>query len=228
MDVEHCGTAAGDHQHSLPTHIDSYKPVLLLCGLSVALAGTLFAIGCQTAPVTERRQLLVMSEEKENAMGLTAYQQVLDEEPVTSNTAATEMVREIGRRIAAVANRPDFEWDFNVIEAKTQNAFCLPGGKVAVYTGILPVCQNEAGLAAAGFRTFAPPDGAFYVYADVSDLTDDSLALSREILDKAGVAVTPGLDFDPDRGHATIRFSFAGSTEDMVEACKRMKAWIKR
>ena len=76
-----------------------------------------------------------------------AYQQVLEEEPLTKNESAAEMVKRVGRRIAAVAERPDFQWDFNLIEAQTQNAFCLPGGKVAVYTGILPVCQSEAGLA---------------------------------------------------------------------------------
>ena len=120
---------------------------LLVCCLTTVVGGTLLAIGCQTAPVTKRRQLLVMSEDKENAMGLTAYEQVIKEEPLTKNESAVELVRRVGKRIAAVADRPDFDWDFNVIEAKTQNAFCLPGGKVAVYTGILPVCQNEAGLA---------------------------------------------------------------------------------
>lgn len=122
------------------------RAVLLLC-LGGFVGGVVFTIGCSTTPVTGRRQLLVMSEEKENAMGLTAYAEVLKEEPVTKNAAATEMVQRVGKRIAAVADRPDFQWDFNVIEATTQNAFCLPGGKVAVYTGILPVCQSEAGLA---------------------------------------------------------------------------------
>lgn len=123
------------------------RNTVLLCTLSVALTATLVAIGCQSAPHTERRQLLMVSAEKENAMGLTAYQDVLKTEPVTQNSSAVDLVRRVGDRIAAVANRPDFEWEFNVIESKTQNAFCLPGGKVAVYTGILPVCQNEAGLA---------------------------------------------------------------------------------
>jgi metalloendopeptidase OMA1, mitochondrial len=122
------------------------RAVLLLC-LGGFVGGVVFTIGCSTTPVTGRRQLLVMSEEKENAMGLTAYAEVLKDEPVTKNAAATEMVQRVGKRIAAVADRPDFQWDFNVIEATTQNAFCLPGGKVAVYTGILPVCQSEAGLA---------------------------------------------------------------------------------
>ena len=83
-------------------------------------------------------------------------------------------------------------------------------------------------LPGAGFSDLAPADGAFYVYANIADITNDSVDFCRRMLAETGVACTPGLDFDPDRGHATIRFSFAGSTEDMVEACQRMKAWIKR
>ena len=78
------------------------------------------------------------------------------------------------------------------------------------------------GLPQAGFDRIAPPDGAFYVYADVSELTEDSLAFSREILDGAGVAVTPGLDFDPERGHKTLRFSYARSTADIREGLARL------
>jgi aspartate/methionine/tyrosine aminotransferase len=82
------------------------------------------------------------------------------------------------------------------------------------------------GLPKAGFSRFAPPDGAFYVYADVSDLTGDSRAFAAEILEKAGVAVTPGLDFDPVRGHTTLRFSYAGSTEDMQEGLERLATFM--
>ncbi len=82
------------------------------------------------------------------------------------------------------------------------------------------------GLSAAGFRNFAPPDGAFYVYADVSDITSDSRALAAEILEKAGVAVTPGLDFDPQRGHTTLRFSYARSTADIAEGLARLAAFM--
>ncbi|RVT85174.1 aminotransferase class I/II-fold pyridoxal phosphate-dependent enzyme [Rhodobacteraceae bacterium CCMM004] len=81
------------------------------------------------------------------------------------------------------------------------------------------------GLPGAGFPTFAPPDGAFYVYADVSHLTDDSLDLSRRILDGAGVAATPGLDFDPGRGHRTLRFSYARSRADIAEGLRRLGAF---
>ena len=82
------------------------------------------------------------------------------------------------------------------------------------------------GLPGAGFDRIAPPDGAFYVYADVSGLTDNSRAFAREILTEAGVAVTPGLDFDPVRGAGTLRFSYAGSTEDMEEGLRRLKDFM--
>jgi aspartate/methionine/tyrosine aminotransferase len=82
------------------------------------------------------------------------------------------------------------------------------------------------GLPRAGFDRIAPPDGAFYVYADVSDLTGDSLAFCREILHGAGVAVTPGLDFDPVRGRQTIRFSYARATEDIREGLARLQAFM--
>ncbi len=77
-----------------------------------------------------------------------------------------------------------------------------------------------------GFDQIAPPDGAFYVYADVSRWTDDSSAFCAQILKEAGVSVTPGLDFDPVRGHQTIRFSYARSTEDIREGLKRLAAFM--
>ena len=81
------------------------------------------------------------------------------------------------------------------------------------------------GLPKAGFGRIAPPDGAFYIYADVSEITDDSHELCDRILREAGVSVTPGLDFDPVRGRGTLRFSYAGSTADMAEGLRRLEAW---
>ena len=86
------------------------------------------------------------------------------------------------------------------------------------------------GLPTAGIDRLAPVDGAFYVYADVSTLTDDSKAddskaLCTRWLDELGVAVTPGIDFDPARGHEYVRFSFAGATAEMEEAVCRLRAW---
>ncbi len=83
------------------------------------------------------------------------------------------------------------------------------------------------GLPKAGFTKFAPPDGAFYVYADVSDFTENSLEFAAEILEHAGVAVTPGLDFDPVRGAQTLRFSYARGTADIAEGLERLTAFMK-
>jgi aspartate/methionine/tyrosine aminotransferase len=77
----------------------------------------------------------------------------------------------------------------------------------------------------AGFRDFAPADGAFYLYCDVSGITDDAAALARTLLEEADVAVTPGTDFDAEGGHRFLRFSYAGTTADMAEAARRLKAW---
>lgn len=82
-----------------------------------------------------------------------------------------------------------------------------------------------ARLPQAGFERFASPDGAFYLYADVAHLTNDSEAFCRRMLAEAGVAATPGTDFDPGRGRAYVRFSFAGTGADMEEAARRLVAW---
>ena len=97
---------------------------------------------------------------------------------------------------------------------------------VARYARNREVLLND--LPRVGFTDLAPADGAFYIYANVEGITNDSVDFCRRMLAETGVACTPGLDFDPDRGHATIRFSFAGPTEDIGEACRRMKAWMKR
>ncbi|MDJ0640631.1 MAG: aminotransferase class I/II-fold pyridoxal phosphate-dependent enzyme [Paracoccaceae bacterium] len=83
------------------------------------------------------------------------------------------------------------------------------------------------GLPEAGITRFAPPDGAFYVYADVSEFTRDSREFCAELLAEAGVAVTPGLDFDKARGGGTVRFSYARSTEDIEEGLLRLKKFMK-
>ncbi len=78
------------------------------------------------------------------------------------------------------------------------------------------------GLVAAGFTNFAPPDGAFYVYVDVSSVTDDSLAFSQTLLRKHGIAASPGVDFDRVDGQRMMRFSYAGPEADVVEAVRRL------
>jgi aspartate/methionine/tyrosine aminotransferase len=84
-----------------------------------------------------------------------------------------------------------------------------------------------AALAEAGLDRLAPAEGAFYLYVDVSRLTGDSGEFSRRMLSETGVAVTPGLDFDPVRGGGWIRLSFAGASEEIAEAARRLKTWLK-
>ncbi|ACI51175.1 aminotransferase class I and II [Gluconacetobacter diazotrophicus PA1 5] len=83
-------------------------------------------------------------------------------------------------------------------------------------------------LPALGLSRIAPPDGAFYIYADIGHLTDDSLAFCARLLAETGVATAPGLDFDPMEGHRFMRFSFAVSTDRLEEALRRMTPWFAR
>jgi predicted Zn-dependent protease len=120
-----------------------FKHTVLTCAL---LSGLTFT-SCSTTPVSGKKSFLLTSSAEENAQGDEAYQEILKKEKVITGTAQSKMVEEIGNRIAAVANQPDFKWEFKTIESKEPNAFCLPGGKVAVYTGIFQYAKNEAGLA---------------------------------------------------------------------------------
>lgn len=98
-------------------------------------------------------------------------------------------------------------------------------GHVARYARNRALLLDE--LPKAGLTRFAPAEGAFYLYADVSHLTDDSEGWCRRLLADTGVAITPGIDFDPARGRGFVRFSFSGSTETVAEAARRLRAWVK-
>lgn len=129
-----------------------------------------------------------------------------------------------------------------VVERLAQNMFICPphASQVAALHALDCIDELEAnravyaenrrlmleGLRQAGFDRIAPPDGAFYIYADVSGLTENSLEFAAEILEHAGVAVTPGLDFDPRRGAQTLRFSYARATADIVEGLARLQAFM--
>lgn len=120
----------------------------VLAGAMVALAAFLFS-GCSTVPVTGRTQLSLVSPGQEMELGLASFEEIKKEEKVSRDPALNALVQQVGKRIAAVASAdmPDAQWEFVVFESKDANAFCLPGGKVGIYTGILPVTQDEAGLA---------------------------------------------------------------------------------
>ena len=117
--------------------------VLALLVLPLAVAAA-----CETVPVTGRSQLNLMSDAEESKLGGEAFTQILSKAKVSAEPAPNEMVRRVGSRIAAVAD-PKKQWEYKVIDDPNQaNAFALPGGKIAVYTGILPITRDEAGLAA--------------------------------------------------------------------------------
>ncbi len=134
------------------------------------------------------------------------------------------------------------EAHIRTVERLAQNMFICPphASQVAALGALEAVQELEAnravyvenrrlmleGLPKAGFTRIAPPDGAFYIYADVSEFTEDSLSFAAEILEKAGVAVTPGLDFDPARGARTLRFSYARSTADIAEGLRRLQDFM--
>jgi metalloendopeptidase OMA1, mitochondrial len=91
---------------------------------------------------------MLVSDAQEKELGVSAYQEVLGQSHVSTDPREVEPVRRVGKAIAQAANQPDFQWEFNtIVDDKTMNAWCLPGGKIAFYTGIFPVLEDEAGMA---------------------------------------------------------------------------------
>jgi predicted Zn-dependent protease len=113
--------------------------ILLLFGLVSA---------CETVPITGRSQLNLLSEPDEIKMGIQAYQEVTSKAKVSSSSVQNAQVNRVAQRIIGAVEKPDLPWEVKVIEENQANAFALPGGKIAVYTGILPIARDDAGLAA--------------------------------------------------------------------------------
>lgn len=130
--------------HRTPRRLRSAAAALLLAlGLGPML------VSCETVPISGRSQLILLSPGEEVKLGLQAYQEILKKEKISTDPEKTALLARVGARIAAATGRTDFQWEFRLIENdRMVNAFCLPGGKVAVYTGILPITRDEAGLAA--------------------------------------------------------------------------------
>ncbi len=123
-------------------------PQFILCAAVVAAA--FFTSGCGTVPVTGRSQFTALvSPDQEMTLGLSSFGEMKKGTPISHDAAANALVQKVGKRIAAIAgpDMPKAQWEFVVFESKEANAFCLPGGKVGVYTGILPITKDEAGLA---------------------------------------------------------------------------------
>jgi predicted Zn-dependent protease len=123
-----------------------------------AVASTMLLGSCSTVPVTGRRQLSLVSDEEVLNMSYQQYTQFLSEHTLSKNQEQTERIRRVGRRIQAAVEKymadtnnsqhiAGYQWEFNLIESEEINAWCMPGGKVVFYTGILPVCKDDTGIA---------------------------------------------------------------------------------
>lgn len=118
---------------------------------TVFLAGMMAVFGfcsCRTVPFSGRSQLIFTSEEEENNMGVQAWREIRSGNRLSDNSEYIAAVKRVGKNIAAVVNKPDYDWEFAVFENPQPNAFCLPGGKIGVYTGIFDYASNDAELAA--------------------------------------------------------------------------------
>lgn len=123
-----------------------FRPLLAAAVIVTAI----FSTGCGTVPITGRSQFTALvSPEQEMTLGLSSFGEMKKGTPISHDASANALVQRVGKRIAAIAgpDMPNAQWEFVVFESKEANAFCLPGGKVGVYTGILPITKDEAGLA---------------------------------------------------------------------------------
>lgn len=102
---------------------------------------------CATTPVSNRSALILIPESQEVSLGKQSYNQILEKENESEDEQLNQIVQRVGQRIIAVSDMPKLEWEIKLIESDQKNAFALPGGKIAIYTGILSVAKNEAGLA---------------------------------------------------------------------------------
>ena len=119
----------------------------------------LFFIHCSTVPITGRKQFNIVKDENVLPASFAQYRGFLEKNTLSNNQSATIMIKDIGSNISAAVDRfmrnnnmlkeaDSYQWEFNLVEDKTINAWCLPGGKVVFYSGILPICKNEDGVAA--------------------------------------------------------------------------------
>ena len=111
------------------------------------IGAALLAVGCQAVEYTGRSQMNLVSEGDEKKLGVDAYQDILKKTPLSKNQAWQAQLKRVGQRISTAAAKPDYQWEFNVLQGKEVNAFCLPGGKVAFWEGIIPITQDDNGIA---------------------------------------------------------------------------------
>lgn len=132
-----------------------YKPALLI---AFAMLAAILMQSCGSVPLTGRKQLLLVSDQEVLSLSESQYKEFIGSAAVEKNTANAQMVERVGKRIATAVEAylknnglesevQNLSWEFNLVKSNDVNAFCMPGGKIVVYTGILPITQNETGLA---------------------------------------------------------------------------------
>jgi predicted Zn-dependent protease len=109
--------------------------------------GLFLIVACQTVQQTGRSQFIVVSESQELKLGDDAYKETLSKERLSTRKDWQAQLRRVGQRIAAAAEKPNYKWEFSVLQGKEVNAFALPGGKVAFWEGIMPIAQDDNGIA---------------------------------------------------------------------------------
>ena len=112
----------------------------------IILSGLVIS-ACTTTPVSNRSALILIPKSQEISLGIQSYNEILKREKESEDTQLNQIIRRVGQRIASVSDMPKLEWEIKLIESDQKNAFALPGGKIAIYTGILSIAKNEAGLA---------------------------------------------------------------------------------
>lgn len=124
----------------------------------VLITSAFFLVSCSTVPLTGRKQLNLIPTSQMLSMSFSQYDEFLKANKISTNQSQTALVKNVGQKISVAVEKflkqkgygnevKDYKWEFNLIESKEVNAWCMPGGKVVVYTGILPITQNENGLA---------------------------------------------------------------------------------
>jgi predicted Zn-dependent protease len=132
------------------------KKIILM--ISVLLLAAALLAACATVPITGRKQLSLIPDDQMNAMSFSQYDQVMAESQLSADVEATAMIKRVGGKIQGAVEQyfadngmskhlVGYAWEFNLIESDQVNAWCMPGGKVAFYTGILPICQDNTGVA---------------------------------------------------------------------------------
>lgn len=153
---------------------------------------------CESAPVTGRSQMMLVSESEERQLGAQTYREVLAKEPRSHDVELNALVEKVGRRIAHAAEHPPtnlwkaphYNWEFRTIAKNVPNAFCLPGGKIAVYSGLLPITRTEAGLAAVIGHEVAHA----LARHSAERLSDQKAVAAGTMLATLGLAVAGGRD----------------------------------